>query len=866
MPEIKEILVLHHSHLDIGYTHPQPIILELQKRYLDQVLDLCTLTEEWPEESRFRWTCEAAYVVLKWLETANDRQISRFIHYLQRGQISVAASLLHSTPLCSAEQITRMLSPLRRLRRLFGIELKAAIHHDINGQPWSYGQLLLDAGVEFLMMGINIHFGGIPLTRPQAFHWQVPDGRRLLTFHGEQYSLFTQIANVAAKDTTVMAEGLTKYLQKIAARPDYPFDFVYLTATNVPLVDNNSPDRDLAPLIRRWNEEGREPKISFVTPEQLYARVQGYADQLSTYQGDWTDYWNFGSGSSALETKINRQAKRGMKAVELLDAFQAEGDRAMKEQAWENMHLYDEHTWGAYNSVSEPDSMNATVQWMHKAHPAYQAHSLTRYLLGSKLEQLTANPLQSEEPEGVMLINPSAFALTHDLRLPAGFTVKGRRLAAHRMSQDLLNTQAIESSPSYGLFTLPAFSWRKIPLTSLSANAASPEIVVDEGRIETPFHICTFDAATGRILSLYDKTLNWQVLDANSSWTLFQYVQETIDPLFHPARRETIFPRDIEKGNNSISVWNHQWQAKYQTCTRILDCVVERQEHAVSLVMRWDAPGVEMLEQKFTFFAYRPDIEMTATLQKQGITTPEGMYFALPLNLEASWRCQFDSAGQWAELDEQQLPGVCRDWLTVDKCVSMYDEEKGVTLACPDAPLVQVGNFHFGREQKAIARDPRPLLLAWPMNNYWDTNFRAQQPGFVSFTYSLSTFERFAPMEALAAGIRATSPAIMTPLVYCDKEEAGEWIKVEGNEAVVFDVKPALQGEGIILRLLNPGAGDVAVRVSFPSAHIQNAWLTDVLEEDREGLKVLSNGGIELHLGARQMCYVRAVISNLRAD
>ena len=67
--------------------------------------------------------------------------------------------------------------------------------------------------------------------------------------------------------------------------------------------------------------------------------------------------------------------------------------------------------------------------------------------------------------------------------------------------------------------------------------------------------------------------------------------------------------------------------------------------------------------------------------------------------------------------------------VTAGRWASVHNADAGVTLATPDAPLVQIGDFGFGRPQGFAKERARPLLLSWPVNNYWVTNFPASQPG-----------------------------------------------------------------------------------------------------------------------------------------
>jgi hypothetical protein len=252
-------------------------------------------------------------------------------------------------------------------------------------------------------------------------------------------------------------------------------------------------------------------------------------------------------------------------------------------------------------------------------------------------------------------------------------------------------------------------------------------------------------------------------------------------------------------------------------------------------------------------------IELEAKMLKQDVRTPEALYFAFPLNLPAEWRCHFDTAAVPAELDSQQIPGTCRDWVTVDSYVSVHHGERGATLYCPDAPLVQVGGFHFGRKQDRIERRPNPLLLAWPLNNYWETNFRAAQPGRIELRYGFSTHGGYSPATAAEQASAVVQPPRLYPAFDCPTLRSGSFLKLRCNAVVPVYVKPAEDSAGVIVRLLNLGsqAADAEVEWS-PQRTLTSAWRCGTLEDNREALPVSGSGfAARLRLPPGQLTTVR---------
>ncbi|MFC1466679.1 MAG: hypothetical protein ACFLMY_17690 [Candidatus Brachytrichaceae bacterium NZ_4S206] len=849
---IEEILILHHTHTDIGYTHEQPIVWELNRQFIDDALDEIERTAGWDAPSQPIWTCEVTETLCYWLRKTTPAQIERFCRAVQAGRMSACAMPYNFTPMLGVPQFIRALSVLPELRETLGLSLDVALNHDVNGLPWTMIPLLLDAGVEMVIMGINVHFGAFPLHRPLFFRWIGPDGRSIIALNGEHYGMFQRYARLNERSLDAMAEGIAAYLRKLEAQR-YPHTFAYLSLTHYSFWDNNPPYPAAFELIRHWNAEGRTPRIRFVTPDELLARAKAMA--LPEYAGDWTDYWNFGAGSSAHETRLAHQARAHLYAADVF-SLQRSPSRdgalaAVTDEAYAALTLWDEHTWGAYSSITDPDRDTTIGGWYHKAKTAYQARSLAHYVLTEQLEALAGNPRHASSVDGLIIVNPTPFP-RRDYIPMARAMLKGEydhlSSTAHRLMEyrELLAQGKLDDATWIGPVDVPAYGYVKLPLNALRSHDTpiTQETEALDGAIVSGAHRLEFDPRTGAVTALIDRRTGANFVDPASPWPMLGLVHEAADSDPHSPNlgRDVMLQLDYGQfQEHSFRDWPAQHTLEQVESVRVIV-----QPHRAGLEVKAALPGARAT-RRIWLHGHRSEIAVEIIVHKDEVRTPDAIYLALPLNLPG-WQATFDTMGAPTLLDVEQLPGCCRDWVTVSGYVDVHTDRLGLTLACPDAPLVMVGDFNFGKRQLALDHNKSPLLLAWLLNNYWTTNFRAAQPGLLRFRYELATHAGFDPIEAARVAAFARHPLMAHPAVRLDAPESGQVVQMDGEGVVVAACRRL--DDGALVWLQNVTSETHIVKIRLPQRQTHKAASCDTFGRPTGPLPV-EDGAVTVIVPAR---------------
>jgi hypothetical protein len=306
--------------------------------------------------------------------------------------------------------------------------------------------------------------------------------------------------------------------------------------------------------------------------------------------------------------------------------------------------------------------------------------------------------------------------------------------------------------------------------------------------------------------------------------------------------------------------WKGSWRVRRRAAQEVLRHNVFRTPLGVEVVQELAAPGITGTLLQSTFVPnYADYVEFRAQWVMGQDPHPEATYLLYPFRLPGA-QARFDLGGQAVLPDVDQLPGVCRDYFTTQNWVDFNDGQLGVTVATPENPMVQFGNFHFGDNQYEFNLS-RAMLLGWVTNTYWETNFRAQQPGLVTARYRVRPYRgAFDEAAAHRFGCEAINDAPLLqqlgePHGDLPLPPSGSLLTLPEPPVVVLHVKPAADGGGAVVRLLN--SSDEAQQASIGSGLIRigAAQRTDLLENDLGPLAV-ADGAVALTLEAREIAVV----------
>ncbi|TDD15593.1 glycoside hydrolase family 38 C-terminal domain-containing protein [Nonomuraea diastatica] len=847
------VFVVHHSHLDIGYTDPQGTVLRHHLDYLDAGLRLAEETSSWPDDAKFRWSVESSMPALKWLDARPPEMVESFAAWAREGVIEVTALpfQLH-TEACSTEELHRQLRFTSQLRDRYGFATTSAMHTDVPGAVVGLVDALSAHGVRYLAAAHNwagrsvpyLH-GGDKLTRP--FRWQAPSGNEVIVWftdtpHGMAYM---EGNTVGLTDSYELADDLLpRYLSALATRgypygpgtfgwqgPDapkepYELDVLHLRVQGAH-ADNAGPSIVPASIARRWNEQWAYPRLRSAANKDFFEHVEErYLDRLAVHEGDWTDWWADGLGSGARPLGYVRRAQSALRVAETLHTLAGEDATEQIDAAYDKVALFNEHTWGAANPWEDAEEAGDSggLQWTRKSSGAYQAQDDASDLLHAATRRFAAalTGVGGERGTGGALaafavFNPGTRARADVVRafLPrdvVGVDVPialvdartGQTLPHHEELVDPVDwpTRPIGRHVHAVVQAVPGYGYARLDVVPGETQAPEPVELSLDGVIENEFYRVAYDVREGYVSSIFDKRAGRELVNGEAAAGFGQYVydQYATAPHFnhmsgHVGADDRTLLGDRAIGRNAVVT------------------KVQRTAVGERLVVELQAKGVDWLRTTIELHNGVPRVDLTYQLAKQGTPSKEAVFLAFPF--AAGQATAWELTGGVGGPDVPRVPGSAEYMLPIRHWIAFEDPELTIAWATLEAPLVQLGTIHMPYAPFPPTLDQEDgTVYSWALNNIWDTNFPAQQQGETTFRYAVTSQTGIGGRRLGAAAASGLTEPFVGALVGDGPAATETYVSVDHPDVLVTSL--GRSGDERVVRLQSLAAEPVEVTVTLP--------------------------------------------------
>ncbi|MDR1733507.1 MAG: glycosyl hydrolase-related protein [Oscillospiraceae bacterium] len=879
-------------HHDYGYTKPiEPLLADYLQFYRD-VLRFIEETDGYPEEAKYRYTCEEVWSVHNFLTHCTAEEKDRFLRYAREGRIEVSAfwGNIADTQL-SSEALIRTVYDAFALKREYGIPITGASLVDMPGMGWGVPKLMAGAGLTYLFNGMPAYFhwdkhGSVPVHefwdetqilrhgRPDAYMWEGQDSGKVFTYYQGSYGwmLGAMGGRTSKPDTYEDAEEFLPGLLRAAEAQGVPFSMLRYVDHGE---DNVPPKKSISDIVRRWNAAHDNPKLVVATNAQFFTKLKaecGTVGQepgtLRTFRGEipHTDY-TYAAHSFAKELGLNGRNRHAVLRAEALAALaslylDAPRQAAAIAAVYRDILTFDEHCFGMWFPIGAMEDYD----WSSKAHHAYRAAYQAEQIAARAASALATSA--ADQHAYVTVFNTQATPRSDTVCLrPLPWeenctltdTESGAEIpytvyrntgsgdtAEHAAEAEVCAhmgkpESAFAQTLVFRAEGVPPLGWKRYRVTRAAAACAQAPTAGCADALENEYYRIRF-AADGQIRSVYDKSLRREWTDSASPYPF-----------------AAVLCRECESTQVTLPLYQG-----YE--------IVHSDSVMQKAIVRFTAKGLPEAALGIILYAGTPRIELEVKLLLNGLPSHEWL-LALPFDLPQP---TFSYEGSLCRptVFRDGLPGTLTNHYCVQNWARAANAESAVAVASPEAHNVYFGGLwpcYVSQAHHAI--HPRDFgapfvsaadvqtggmfyLLAY---NNGRVNFHMTQNGLLHFAFAVASGP--ADFDPTAFGEGFQNP--MTAVYTAEKPEripAGS-----ADPAIVSGLpenirlgafKTAEDGRGFLLRL-HESAGkqtETALRLPQNTAH---ANLTNLAEEDGEPCAIDADRAVQLSFAAFETKSIR---------
>jgi alpha-mannosidase len=823
------LLMVPHIHLDIGFTDYQAKVGVVQARAIDEAMDFIARHPD------FRFSTDGTWPLERFLSTRSAAEQKRVITAIQKQQLYIPAqyaNLLTGFP--TAETLIRSLYPSANFSRKYRTPFNYANITDVPSYSWSYASILASAGIKDLVAGANNHRAPVlmqgRLNEHSPFWWVAPDGQKILFWYAHPY---LQMAYLFGLPPIVTAgeDTVPLFLQQYE-HPDYRASAAIIFGTQ-------SENYDLYPeqavLADNWNTKWAYPRIEYSGFHDALETIrQQFGDNIPTYSGDGGPYWELGIGSDAYYAAMERVSEsRGPSAEKLLTIAslinpQVAVDKAALDDMWRDMLLMDEHTWGAANSVIDPESSEASSQLEVKDSFPSRAQAAVDSLMKAGMATLADS----------IPVGASSLIVFNTLNWPRSglieFDLSKRQELADPSTGSVVPVQIVREENELNRVRfvaeeVPALGYKVYQLRAAAApitRPASRQSTV----LESPYYRVELDPVSGAVRSIYDKDLRKELVDQQSRYRLGQYLYVT----------------DANPANNQHLTWfNGKLDLQIHPAQNGRLLCVTRTPYGWEADMESTATHTPAIATSIRLFEHEKKVEFVEDIEKDKVLDKEAVYFAFPFAVN---RPQFQYELQTASMDpaKDMYPGAGHEWFSVQHWVSVQADGVSASVMPLDVPLITLGDIDRGLWLREFG-ERRATIFSFAMNNYWEDNYVGSQGGKFHFRYIVTSAPSTDEGQLSRMGWDEATPLEFDYVGRADKAEdqphhldggQASFAQIDDPNLLLDTWKPAEDQNGTILRFLDLGGRTRSVTIRLPAFRLTGAWQTDSVERNEGQLPV----------------------------